>query len=191
MPIIYSNFEWMFYNIFLSLLGVIFAFLLFRSKKLLLKIIFFVLWLLSVPNTIYLITDLVHLPEQFVKVGLLLQAVLVFQYLSVIILGITTFFLSFYMFEKALTKFKPKDQISNVIILVIINYLIAFGVALGRFERVSSWFVLTDPIGVLDSSLDLLQSSKMITLILLFGSTSTLLYFTLKKFIKINHFLKL
>lgn len=182
MPIIYFNLEWMSFNIILALFGVIFAYLLFKSSNLFSRIVFFILWLLFIPNTTYLLTDLLHLPRQFGRLESSLQPILIVQYIFIVLMGLTTYFLSFNFFEKSLTRLNLSSNFKSIII-ILLNYPIAFGVALGRFERVHSWFVVTDPSKVFQSSISLLSSLEMMTVILLFGSLMNLLYFLLKQLV--------
>lgn len=168
-------------NISLSVLGVVFGYLFLYNKKPVFKILFLVLWLLFLPNTIYLVTDLQHFSNQYVQLDFNKQLILIAQYVVILFLGIFTFILGFYPLEKTLftIKFRSKD-----LVLILANYLMAFGVALGRIERNNSWDIFIDPGKVISSSTNLLLSTDSQIYILLFGSFSSLLYFSLRRFLK-------
>lgn len=184
MDIILFNIIWMSWNIFLAFAGVFFGFMLVKSKKLFLKIPLFILWFLFVPNTIYLITDMQYIPNQLAEIENQYKNLLLLQYLFLFFAGIFTFIAGIYPLDKLLSK--NKDRQLKIFSLFLINYLIAFGVALGRFERVNSWEVFTDLEKVIVSSLALLNSKEIMLLIFLFGSLSTMIYFLYKKIVKIT-----
>lgn len=175
---------WMPQNVALALLGVIFGFLLLKSKKSPFRIIFFVLWFLFVPNTIYLLTDLQYFPEQVVKLEFPYQVILAGQYLLIFILGITTFLLGLYPLEKILKDLKIKDRNIHKVALIIMSFLISFAVALGKIQRVSSWEVFTNPKGIITGVLATYNSSEVMTFVILFGILSSALYFSFKRIFK-------
>lgn len=186
MGIILFNAEWMSWNIFLAILAVFFGFAFLKSEKLILKIPFFILWFLFLPNTIYMITDMMYLPEQIVKVDNLYKIPLLFQYLGLLLISIVTFIFSLYPLNKALSKRKNKNKELKVIAVIFINYLIAFGVALGRIERLNSWDVFTNLAWVLESSINLLSRGDVLLISFAFGSAITCLYFSAVKFLRIK-----
>lgn len=183
MEIILDNLFWMSFNIFLALLGVLFGFLLYYSKNKLLKWLFFLLWLLFVPNTIYLITDLQYLPNQITKLESYNQTIIIIQFILVFLLGITTFLFALYPFEKIASKLTNRQTVKTV--LFFLNYSIAFGVVLGKIYRVHSWYVFTDPQTVITSSLSLFNSPNILLLVFLFGSLINIIYFTLHHHFKL------
>lgn len=179
MEILLDNLSWMVFNIFLAFLGVFLGILFLQAKTLLFKGIFFLLWLLFVPNTIYLITDFKWFFEQYSKVEFPAQILLLVQYIVVFILGIVTFVLGLSFWEK----FLYKNRVRNInLMLFLSNYLIAFGVILGRVERSNSWDVFIQPQTVLLSSLNIIQSEKNLIFVFLFGTLANLIYFGWKKF---------
>ena len=182
MPIVVENLGWMFFNIALAFIGVGFAYLFLGTKKGLLKLLFFILWLLFLPNTIYLLTDLQYLPEQFMKVNSADKFILVFEYLSLLILGIFTFMFGINPIEKKIKKEFKKDKTAIVLSNIAINFTISFGVVLGKVERVHSWYVFTDPKGVIESSIRVLSDQGLVILIFSFGVIINIVFFYFKKF---------
>lgn len=178
MNIFLDNFEWISVNVLLAFLGAGFGYLFFYFKNKLLKIIFFIFWILFVPNTIYLITDLQYLPEQIIEVDFSAKFFILAQYIGLVILGIVTFIYGMRPLEKIISQAKIRDKTFITFIFIVVNYVIAFAVALGKLERVNSWEAFTDPLNVFVSSLQLLSSRDTIFLAFLFGTLSNIIYLT-------------
>ncbi len=181
-----DNLNWMSFNVALALMAVIFGYLFLHSRNLYARILFFVLWILFIPNTIYLVTDLKWLPEQFPKLDLQNQLILVAQYLVLLLTGLVTFFFGLRPLEEVLSKPKHRINIPVPVIIFLANYLIAFGVVLGRVERINSWDVFTRPSTVFTSASNIFNSQEDLIFILLFGTLSNLIYFAWKQFLKFN-----
>ncbi|HMU08883.1 MAG TPA: DUF1361 domain-containing protein [Ferruginibacter sp.] len=100
-------------------------------------------WLLFFPNSLYIITDLIHLdidtgiPKWF-------DAILIF---SASATGLMMAFISLYRVEQFLNKLGGKKWV-NVLMLLIL-FLGSFGVYLGRFLRWNSWDIITNPVQLL------------------------------------------
>lgn len=96
-------------------------------------------WLLFFPNSLYLITDLIHVgrgsdfPRWF-------DAILIF---SAAVLGLLMAFISLYRVEQFLET-KMKQRVVHALMIFIL-FLGSFGVYLGRFLRWNSWDVLHQP----------------------------------------------
>ncbi|CAN5744565.1 DUF1361 domain-containing protein [soil metagenome] len=99
-------------------------------------------WLLFFPNALYITTDLIHLNIKR-AVPLWYDLVLIF---TAAITGLMMAFASLIRVEIFLkTKFTKK---MTGIIVIACLFLGSFGVYLGRFLRVNSWDVLTNPISL-------------------------------------------
>ncbi|HWY78937.1 MAG TPA: DUF1361 domain-containing protein [Candidatus Sulfotelmatobacter sp.] len=179
MPIIDYNISWMIYNCFLALLAVVFGFLSFEMKNKIFLVFFVIIWLLFLPNTIYIFTDLEHLIFQWKYVHMPLLLIVILQYIVLEIVGITTFLLAFLPFEKGIktsTLFKKR----KTGVIITFNFLIAFGMVLGRVERINSWEVFTSPIKVIASAMHVLTTLDLIGLTILFGLFCNFIYFLLR-----------
>lgn len=182
MDILLDNLKWMTENVLLAFTGVIFGWLYFYSQKKLFKILFFILWFLFIPNTIYLISDMQHFPGQLLKLRFEYQILLLAQYIVIFLLGIVTFLFGLYPLEKALfEKKQKKTKKTFTSIIILMNFLIAFAVFLGKVQRISSYQILTDPQKVFKTSLDLISTPNMIMVIFLFGLFANIVYFTWRK----------
>jgi uncharacterized membrane protein len=99
-------------------------------------------WLLFFPNTLYIITDLIHLDAK-TNVPVWYDAVLLFTAAGT---GLLMAFASLYKVETFLLQ-KLSASATNKIILTCL-FLGSFGVYLGRFLRWNSWDIIADPINL-------------------------------------------
>lgn len=175
------NFLWMAWNLFLAFLGYLFAWLIVRFKDPIAKIAFTLLWLLFVPNTVYVLTDLIHIPYQLPKLPVWGQFILMGQYLTLLVGGCLAFLRSLQLFEHELVRWLKqyhlhKHRILFFTVMIGINFLIALGVAMGRYQRTNSWYILTNPGTVVQDLLVTLTSSYLMVFVLLFGIGINCLY---------------
>src|SRR5579884_1862338 len=177
MRIILSNISWMGFNILFALVAVLFAWLMKRTRRTLLRILYGVVWIIFLPNTLYLLTDIVHFFRNMHRVDGMGKIIVVLQYLLLVLLGIITFFAAVYPAEKVAVE---KMKWNRIVFILLINGLVSFGIILGRVERTNSWYFVTNPPRVLHDSMQLLTSLNFVLLILLLALLSTLLYLALR-----------
>lgn len=171
MDILLSNLPWMLINLLLAFLGVFFGFLFLNVKNKFFKIIYCILWILFIPNTIYLITDIQHIPEQLFNLNFLTQILLVAQYSILFVFGVITFIFGL----------RPLEKItSNIFIFILANFLIAFAIVLGKTQRTNSWDLLFNPTEVIESTSKLMSPTGIIY-ILIFGIICNVVYFGWRK----------
>jgi uncharacterized membrane protein len=170
------------FNLFLAFLPVLFIWLYFAFKNKVLKGLFLILWLLYLPNSIYIITDLIHLFEDWASLTYTEKLVVLFQHITFELLGLFAFLLAMYPFEKILRKSQWKKQ--TTLILVALNFLLGFAMVLGRVDRVNSWNIVTNPTLVLRSTIHTITSIDLFSLAILFGLFANLFYFLFRKNIK-------
>jgi len=130
-----------------------------------------VIWLLFLPNAFYLITDFVHLHHynraQFAFDALLLT--------SFTVAGFYAGILSLWDIHQLL-RMKYTYKTSKLLIVLII-YLSAYGIYLGRILRFNSWDLLSHPLRLFyHSSKSLLQYETLVFTIAL-GTFMTAVYF--------------
>lgn len=105
-------------------------------------------WLLFYPNTMYMITDYVHLTSIGTGLGTIDQF---FNYavLSVgILLGVLLGLASAQLVAK---RFFPDNALTQIVFYGVLSVLSAFGIYLGRFLRLNSWDFLTDFFGTMQT----------------------------------------
>lgn len=178
MNIFLNNFNWMVINLALACLGFVFGLLYLHSKNRLLRIPLFILWILFLPNTIYLLTDLEHLFLQLTQVNFNGAILLVIQYTVLFTLGVLTYFAGMIPMEKFFRKHKFKNY---SLIFLIFNFAVAFAVVLGKVERTHSWYVFTEPLRVVSDILSVLTTPKLILMVILLGIAFNLIYFFFRK----------
>ena len=171
--VIVGNFPWMIYNILLAVIPVLLARLFYKAKNPFLKVIFFAGWLFFIPNTIYLFTDILHLMDQINEVDYFGSAILTVQYAVLFIAGFLTYILSMYPIEKKL-KLSPS-------MIAGINFLIGFGVVIGRVHRLNSWDIIFQPESVVNAALDTTTTFSLFLLAILFGLFANFMYFLFRK----------
>lgn len=107
--------------------------------------VLFFTWLLFFPNSLYIITDLIHISHE-TDVPKWFDAILIF---SSSIVGLQLAFVSLYRVEKFLHAIAGKRMVA--VLLPVILSLGSFGVYLGRFLRWNSWDIISNPVPLLVS----------------------------------------
>lgn len=136
-------------------------------------------WLLFIPNTFYIITDLFHLshissaPKWF-------DLLMVFSFAwNGIICGIV----SLRRVEMIVSLYTDK-RFSPLIVFVVM-WLSAFGIYIGRFLRFNSWDIVTDPFSLLAEIADMIlhpgEHSYAWGMTCGYAAFMTFLYITIKK----------
>jgi uncharacterized membrane protein len=140
-----GHFLFLNWNLFLAGIPLLFSRLLIHNEKITkLKVLFLLpMWLLFFPNAPYILTDLFHLgnvnsmPKWFD-----LMMILLFAWA-----GLFAGFKSLQDIQRMLAGLMSKRK--SVLIVVLLLFIAAFGVYIGRFERWNSWDILVHPFPVL------------------------------------------
>jgi uncharacterized membrane protein len=141
-----GNFRYWFliWNLILAWLPLLFAMgLVLRLRKTRwsdgINILLSILWLAFLPNSFYIVSDLIHL-QTTVEVSVLYDAVL---FTSFIINGFISGYLSVYFIHIELIKRLGARTAHTIIGLVF--FLCGFAIYLGRVLRWNSWDIITNP----------------------------------------------
>lgn len=141
-----------------------------------------IVWLLFLPNSPYILTDLFHLKRRAL-IPLWFDLVLICSYA---LIGFTLFYKSLIDMVQL-----GKQYISNQylhIILPIVFWLIAFGLYLGRYLRFNSWDIVQRPVYILNKSVHIVFQKEVIGFTLIFGVFMWLVYLILVNFnVKDSH----
>lgn len=136
-----THFTFLNWNIFLALLPLDFAIIVNISKRRSIQIIFSLLWLLFYPNTMYMITDFIHL--QYIGIGLTVRM----QYFNYAVLAAGVFMgvvLGMLSIELILKHyFHRRYELLQLILIFGLSLIASVGIYLGRFLRLNSWDVFT------------------------------------------------
>jgi len=136
-------------------------------------------WLLFIPNSFYIITDLFHLasthsaPKWF-------DLLLIFSFAwNGILCGI----ISLRRVEIIASLLRGKNF--SVLLVGAVMWLCAFGIYIGRFLRYNSWDIISDPFSlageIMNMAIHPLQNSYAWGMTLCYAIFMTFLYFTIKK----------
>ncbi len=118
-----------------------------RAKKIVAWLLFGAS-LLFLPNSPYIITDLFHLKHQ-ASMPLWFDTLLVFSCAAT---GLFLFYNILMKMAHFLTQ--QLSKMWSIIGIIIIIFLNAFGIYLGRFLRFNSWDIVTNPFGLASEILD-------------------------------------
>jgi uncharacterized membrane protein len=173
-------------NCFIALLsgGITYLFLrLLNVKSNIIKLIFGLLWLLFLPNTAYLFTDLGHIPYQWNHTPSALGRISLFlQYLLFELFALMIFLYSCLPFEKLVERVNVFTK-RKVAWLILFNFTVAYGMVLGRFQHINSWILFTDPLNVVKSAIEIFVSIDLLRLTILFGILCSFVYFLFRTFL--------
>ena len=136
------------WNLFLAWLPLIFAFLIYKRVRTRKDLIWqngllAFLWLVFLPNTFYIITDLIHLQSSG-EVGLLYDTAMI---TSFVLNGLLLGYMSIYIIQRVLNKFIEQKLIFALMQVVLL--LSAFAIYLGRYLRWNTWDIVANPAGLL------------------------------------------
>lgn len=180
-----DNTAWMIWNIALAIIPVFFGWKLYRAKNIYSMIIFAFIWLLFVPNTIYIITDIKHLPGDLATTEKINDIALIIQYIIFEIAGVSTFILALYPVELLLLKQTRKiKKTLRVICMILLNFIISFGVAMGRVQRTNSWDIIIDTRRVIEDAFRTLSSERIMFFVIIFGLFTNIIYFSLRNYVR-------
>ena len=164
------------FNSFLAILPVLFAYIFIKSRNKAVRVVSGILWLLFFPNSIYLLTDMMHLIHQWERVNGIASIVVVLQFVLLQVVGFVTFILGFRPFEHIVEWLKFSKE-KKTWAIIVFNFIIAFGIVLGRVERVNSWDVFADTGKVVQAVITVFTSIELIGLTVLFGLFCNFFYF--------------
>jgi len=142
------DYWFLFWNLLLAWVPVLLAWMLLRSLKTRLwlqplPVLLTALWLGFLPNSFYLMSDLIHL-ESTGDVGVLYDAVFM---LSFIWNGLVAGFISMYWVHREFVKRRGSQ--AGAIVMAVVIALVSFAIYLGRSLRWNTWDVLVNPAGLL------------------------------------------
>ncbi|MEM9143715.1 MAG: DUF1361 domain-containing protein [Bacteroidota bacterium] len=148
----------------------------FWRKHSAMQLFLFCSWLLFLPNSPYIITDLVHLHnEHSILVWLDLFLVFVFALLG-LLFGLLSLmdmhdFIQIRLSRKA-----------TALAIAVLCFLCGYGVYLGRFLRFNSWDILTKPLFLAQQIVQSLVEPKVLAMSLAFGGLFWVFFLVFRSF---------
>lgn len=133
------------WNLFLAGIPLLLSRLLMHNEKITKAKVLFLLpmWLLFFPNAPYILTDLFHLGKvNSMPLWFDLILILLFAWA-----GLFAGFKSLQDIQRMLAKFMSQPK--SMVVVVLLLFIAAFGVYIGRFERWNSWDLITRPFSVM------------------------------------------
>src|SRR5205085_9518266 len=124
MSVLFENMSMIGLNSFLALIPIVCGWLMLKTRQTVLQVAYALLWFAFLPNTLYILTDLRYLPEQWTAMHHFGKMALALQYLIYELLGLSSFLLAFYLLEKTIAL--SHWQIHKVMFTFLIFYLIFF-----------------------------------------------------------------
>lgn len=146
------NVVWMSWNLVLAWVAIVLANIAQKTRTSLHRIMILIVWMLFVPNTLYLVTDVIHVFNQrfsmmtpgFISAGIV-------WYALIIALGPYTLYRAVRpvldMYRSDLRRFPYPIRMT---LIAIFASAVGFAIAIGRFQRTNSWYVFTQPMRVFE-----------------------------------------
>ena len=180
------NLGFLIWNLFLATVPYLISKWMYRSfsekGSRLLFFLLFITWLLFIPNSFYILTDLFHLGN-FSGIPLWFELAMILSFAwNGLLLGI----LSVRQVEKMMERYLAKR--TELYFICPIMFLNAFGIYIGRYLRFNSWDVVTNPLQLLTDISNLaihpFQFKYAWGMVICFSIFMTIIYLTLKRLSK-------
>lgn len=145
------NVLWMGWNTLLAIIPIIVARILQRTESRNIQGILFFVWLVFLPNTLYMITDVIHIfNPRFSQMTIPFWILGILLYMVVFFLAVFTFVLALRpVLQKYRTFLNNLPPSYKILLFSIISMLIGFAISMGRFQRTNTWYIVTQPIRVM------------------------------------------
>lgn len=146
------NFAFLIWNLFLAWIPYTLATFLDKNTSKKKFIAIFIPWLLFFPNAAYLVTDILHvdnrppIPLWYDSLIFFIFAWLGVMLAAIALLRVHTYLEYFY------------GKVKSTVSIFLIALVTAFGIYLGRFERLNSWDAILNPLEVFSNSIGIWKS---------------------------------
>ena len=187
MSVLLENMPMIGLNSFLAAIPVLCGWLMVKTRLKFLQGALALLWFIFLPNTLYILTDLRYLPEQWHLMSTIGKFGLAVQYSLYEFLGLSSFLLALYALEKILVRSRwQKHKFLLPLLFIVVNFLIGFGMVLGRVQRLNSWDIFFAAPNVLHAVWHIVSSLHLLLLGVLFGIVANSVYFLFKVYRGVN-----
>ncbi len=183
MSVLLDNMSMIGLNSFLALIPILFGWLMMKTRQKILQVALALIWFSFLPNTLYILTDMQYLPEQWHAMTTVGKLGLAVQYILYELIGLTSFLLALYPLEKRLTLSRWRENnVVLAVVLLTVNFLMGFGIVLGRVQRLNSWDIFLDAPKVIYASFHIVSSWDLLLLAVLCGVLANAVYFLFRKY---------
>lgn len=133
---------WLMWNLLLAIIPLFAAAMFARARRTTSQAIWFVVWLLFLPNAPYIVTDFIHL-AQTPRVPLWFDIAMFTSFAA------TGLLLAYSSLDDIRMTIAQRFGVATSWIVAFTALLLSgFGIYLGRFVRLNTWDVLLDPLGL-------------------------------------------
>lgn len=140
----------------------------------------FLMFIFFLPNAPYVLTDVIHLVED-IRLGYsiwIISLALIPQYIVFMILGFGAYILCLIQLERYCSALGWGNWSKGIELLV--QFLCAIGIYLGRFQRFNTWDILTRPDALIESVIQDILNQRPLMIIAVTFVVLSLLYTLLK-----------
>ena len=165
------NVLWMGWNVLLAIVPIIIAKTLQRALSNNAQIVLFCLWLVFLPNTLYMITDVIHIfNPRFSQMTIPFWILGILLYLVIFFLAIYNFVLSIRpVLQKYRTFLNSLSPTYRIVLFSVFSMMIGFAISMGRFQRTNTWYLLTQPVRVVQDVIDSLTDPTVLFVALFYS----------------------
>lgn len=146
------------WNMFLALVALDLAYWASRVKNRVILGLLVLLWLLFYPNTFYMLTDVVYFTwaDQILVSN---QALVNFTiFMSSILFGVLS---GVYSWHLIVDRFRIQSSLLRYGLIVVLSVVSSFAIHIGRYARLNSWDMFTQPRMVLEELLSVVSWSAL------------------------------
>lgn len=159
------------WNVLLATVPIILARTLQKTRSQTVQIVLFPLWLVFLPNTLYMVTDVIHIfNPRFSQMTITFQMLGMGLYLLIFFLAVYTFVLSI---KPILIKYhaflERLHSRYKYILFCFFSVLVGFAISMGRFQRTNTWYIFTQPIRVMRDVIDSLTDPTVLFVALFYS----------------------
>lgn len=167
-----SNFAYLLWNLFLAWVPLAIALSIRKIKNRVTQALVVLLWLAFLPNSPYLITDLIHLNERHISANWSDAMILFIAALT----GLSAGIVSLRMVHQWLRS-QAGNSISQLAMAAIF-ILTGYGIFMGRIQRWNSWDLATRPMAVISDGLAHVNNPQAIYITATFSCFMAIVYYT-------------
>jgi uncharacterized membrane protein len=171
-------------DLMLAIIPFVIAMLIFRDKSRIPSLVWWPLlgiMVLFLPNAPYVLTDVIHFVAKIrvtPPLPIWAMSLLLLEYFLYFLIGMECFVITLMLWERMLRRHRRGWLIIPLELLIM--SLSAFGIYLGRIDRLNSWDVVTDPERLVNQTLHDVLTLKTEGMTLLFFLAVVVVFYLIK-----------